>query len=135
MTQEKLEQVYYLNNELEMWKERRKELHLSITTQAKVLDGMPVSKTNSVRKPVEDAAVRISSKLEKIDKKISKLMTKIELTKIQIEEFIITINDSKMRQILEYRCVQNLTWREIGKKMNYDYAWCRKKYIRFLKKL
>jgi hypothetical protein len=132
MTREKLEEVYLLNKELEMWKQRRKNIHMSINSQVKILDGMPHSQTNVVKKPVEDAAVRISTDLARIDKKISEQIRKIEAAKIEVEEYILTINRPLLRMIVEYRCVQNMTWREIGKKVNYDASAARRKYMSFL---
>ena len=131
MTREKLEEVYLLNKELEMWKQRRKNIHMSINSQVKILDGMPHSQTNVVKKPVEDAAVRISTDLARIDKQILKHIRRIEIAKAEVEKYIMTIDNPLLRMIVEYRCVQNLTWREIGKKVGYDASVARKKYIGF----
>ena len=135
MTQEKLEQIYYLNKELEMWRQRRKDLHLSVATSTRKLDGMPFSKTNSVKKPVEDAVLRISTDLERIDKRIARQIMRIEKATSEIERFIMTIEKPLIRLIVEYRCVQNLTWKEIGKRVDYDPSGCRKKYLIFLRNL
>lgn len=132
MTREKLEEVYLLNKELEMWKQRRNDIHMSINSQVKILDGMPHSQTNVVKKPVEDAAIRISTDLARIDKRISEQIRMIEAAKAEVEEFIMTISKPILRMIVEYRCIQNLTWKMIGRKVGYDASAARRKYMKFL---
>ena len=131
MTRKKLEQIYYLKKELDVWKRRRADLHMTVKSSSRKLDGMPYSKTNAINRPVEDAAVRISTDLMRIDKQIAKHIKKIAKVTAEAEAYILTVEDPEMRLILELRCIQNMTWEDIGKITNQDYSWCRRKYIKY----
>lgn len=56
--------------------------------------------------------------------------------KIQIEMFINNIDRSDIRQIFEYRYIDNLSWIEIQVEMKYKHEdTARKKHDRYLKKI
>ena len=56
--------------------------------------------------------------------------------RIQIEMFINNIEESDIRQIFEYRYIDNLTWIEIQVEMKYKHEdTARKKHDRYLKKI
>lgn len=133
MTKKELEQVYYLRKELEMWQTRLKELNYDIALSPKVLDGMPYSKTNKTTSPTEDKAIRIAD----IHKIISGKRSEIELAINDIERFITSIDDSIMRQIVEYRCCCLMKWNDIAAKIGGGYTGdsVRQMYHRFTKEL
>ena len=56
--------------------------------------------------------------------------------RIQIEMFINNIKESDIRQIFEYRYIDNLSWIEIQLEMKYKHEdTARKKHDRYLKKI
>lgn len=128
MTQEKLEQIYYLKKELKIWRRRLRELEADIALSSRPLDGMPFSKTNATGDPTQEKAIKLANAKKEIERQIDT----IEITKAEIEKFILSIEDPEMRMILEYRCVYNLAWWKIGKKINLEQSTCRKKYREFL---
>ena len=69
-------------------------------------------------------------------KDILKEREKIALEqKIQIEMFINNIKESDIRQIFEYRYIDNMSWIEIQLEMKYKHEdTARKKHDRYLKK-
>lgn len=133
MTRKDLEQVYYLNNELKMWQRRLADLQADIALSPKVLDGMPYSKTNAVSSPTEIKAIRIAELSNIIEGKISE----IQVTLMDIEAFIVTIEDSLIRQIVEYRCCKLLKWQQIADRIGEGYTEeaVRQSYHRFVKTL
>lgn len=133
MTRKDLEQVYYLNNELKMWQRRLADLQADIALSPKVLDGMPYSKTNAVSSPTEIKALRIAELSRIIEGKISE----IQVTLLDIEAFIVTIEDSLLRQIVEYRCCKLMQWKDIANKIGDGYTEesIRQSYHRFVKSL
>lgn len=133
MTRKDLEQVYYLNNELKMWQRRLADLQADIALSPKVLDGMPYSKTNAVSSPTEIKAIRIAELSNIIEGKISE----IQVTLMDIESFIVTIEDSLIRQIVEYRCCKLMKWQQIADRIGDGYTEeaVRQSYHRFVKTL
>ena len=133
MTRKDLEQVYYLNNELKMWQRRLADLQADIALSPKVMDGMPYSKTNTVSSPTEIKAIRIAELSNIIEGKISE----IQVTLMDIEAFIVTIEDSLIRQIVEYRCCKLLKWQQIADRIGEGYTEeaVRQSYHRFVKTL
>lgn len=133
MTRKDLEQVYYLNNELKMWQRRLADLQADIALSPKVMDGMPYSKTNAVSSPTEIKAIRIAELSNIIEGKISE----IQVTLMDIEAFIVTIEDSLIRQIVEYRCCKLMKWQQIADRIGEGYTEeaVRQSYHRFVKTL
>ena len=133
MTRKDLEQVYYLNNELKMWQRRLADLQADIALSPKVMDGMPYSKTNAVGSPTEIKAIKIAELSRIIEGKISE----IQLTLLDIEAFITTIEDSLIRQIVEYRCCKLMQWKDIAIKIGEGYTEeaVRQSYHRYVKTL
>lgn len=113
MTRRELESVFCLKRELRMWQERLAELQADIALSPKVLDGMPFQHTNETSNPTERKGIRLVEVSKVIEGKISE----IQYTIAEIEQYILSIDDSVMRQIIEYRCVKCLEWKEIAAKM------------------
>lgn len=111
-----------------MWQQRLAELQADIAMSSKMVDGMPYSNTNSVGSPTEDKAIRLADVAKVIEGKIKE----IQITISDIELYITSIDDSEMRQIIEYRCAKCMTWEEIGLKLGYERTTVYKKYNSFI---
>lgn len=118
MTRKELESVYCLKKELRMWQDRLAELQADIALSPKVLDGMLVQHTNETSNPTERKAMRLAEVTKVIDGKISE----IQWTIAEIECYIMSIDDSIMRQILEYRCVQCKDWNYVATHIGSKYT-------------
>lgn len=118
MTRKELESVYCLKKELRMWQDRLAELQADIALSPKVLDGMPFQHTNETSNPTERKAMRLAEVTKVIDGKISE----IQWTIAEIECYIMSIDDSIMRQILEYRCVQCKDWNYVAAHIGSKYT-------------
>ena len=65
-----------------------------------------------------------------------KRKNKCEELKIQIEEFISSIPDSRTRRVFRYRYIDGLEWRPISRKFGkYDESFARKIHERYLEGL
>lgn len=113
-----------------MWQERLAELQSDIALNSKVIDGMPFANTNAVTNPTEQKAIKLMEVAKVIEGKISE----IKITVADIEAFIMGIDDSVIRQIIEYRCVKCMNWRDISAKLGSVYTEenVRQMYHRFV---
>lgn len=57
-------------------------------------------------------------RLMKLNELLAKRKTKCEDMKLQIEEFINNIPDSKTRRVFQYRYIDNLSWQAIAIKLD-----------------
>lgn len=128
MTRQELESIYCLKKELRMWQERLAELQSDIALNSKVMDGMPYPNTNAITNPTEQKAIKLMEVAKVIEGKISE----IKIAVSDIEKFILAIDDSEMRQIIEYRCVQCKKWEDIGELLGYERTTVAKKYDAYL---
>ena len=133
MTRKRLEQVYHLNKELAMWQRRLAELQADIALSPKVMDGMPYTQTNNVGSPTEQKAVRLAELAKVIEGKISE----IQISLMDIEIFISSIDDSLTRQIVMYRCCQLKSWQEVADRIGEGFTAeaVRQSYHRFVRNL
>lgn len=113
-----------------MWQERLAELQSDIALNSKVMDGMPYPNTNAITNPTEQKAI----KLMEVDKIIKGKISEIQITIADIEQFILSIDDSIIRQIIEYRCVKCMNWRDISARLGSMYTEenVRQMYHRFI---
>lgn len=72
-------------------------------------------------------------KVQRIRNRLSHKLTELVDEKDRLTEFIYRQEDSELRQILTYRYIDGLQWKEIGEKMNYASITVRAKHDRFLK--
>lgn len=130
MTRKELESVYSLKKELRMWQDRLAELQADIALSPKAIDGMPFQHTNETSNPTERKAIKLAEVSRVIDGKICE----IQWTLADIELFIMGIDDSIMRQIIEYRCVKCMEWKYIAAKLGPVYTddSVRQMYHRFV---
>lgn len=133
MTRHDLEQIYYLKKELKIWQERLKELEADIAPPVKQITGMPFANTNEKHSPTEDKAIRLSEHKDIVKAKEKEVKRAI----YKAEKFILTLEDSQMRIILELRCIGFWSWQRIADYMGEGYSseGVRQTYSRFMKGL
>lgn len=111
MTRKELSRIYYLNRELQMWERELNEMIQDSQIKGQYMDGMPFQKTNVTSDKVSETAIKIVNKAEVIK------LTKAEIEK-QIEEvyrYIATLDDSILRQIVKYRCIDLMSWTKVAR--------------------
>ena len=98
MTLKQLDQIYYLTKEKQMWEDRLRELP-DIT--AVRYDSIGAS-NSGVSSPVQ----QIVEQREKIREIISAKLVEISFVEREILEYICSIDDSLMRQIMTHRHIE-----------------------------
>jgi DNA-directed RNA polymerase specialized sigma subunit len=88
--------------------------------------------------PIKIAGYAIDSyerKVQRIQSRLNRKLTELVEEKDRLTEFIYSIDDGDLRQILTYRYMNGLTWKEIGEHMNYATSTIRLKHDGFIKKI
>ena len=106
MTIKQLEQIYYLTKEKRMWENRLRELP-DIT--AVKYDSIGVS-NSGISSPVQQIAEQRETILEIISAKLAE----ISFVEREILEYICSIDDSLMRQIMTLRHIELKSWLQVA---------------------
>ena len=106
MTTEQLDQIYYLTKEKQMWEDRLRELP-DIT--AVRYDNIGASNLG-ISSPVQ----QIAEQREKIREIISAKLVEISFVEREILEYICSIDDSIMRQIMTHRHIELKSWLQVA---------------------
>ena len=106
MTIKQLDQIYYLTKEKQMWEDRLRELP-DIT--AIRYDSIGAS-NSGVSSPVQ----QIAEQREKIREIISAKLVEISFVEREILEYICSIDDSLMRQIMTHRHIELKSWLQVA---------------------
>ena len=131
MSKEELSQIYYLNREIKMWQKELERLECQSLLKGQQLSGMPSGGGNIDK--VGDLAVKKTD----IQLIIEGKLKEIQLQRERIIGYINSIEDSMMRQIVFYRNVSCMSWRQVAMEIGGDNTeeGIKKIYQRFLKKI
>lgn len=88
-----------------MWQRELEEIY---NLQSPKIDGLPHSKK------VRDITGEKAIKAAQIQDIIEGLLSELQVKRKEIYEFISTLDDSLMRQIIVYRCLSLCTWEEVA---------------------
>jgi len=105
MTKEEINQIYYLNKEIEMWQRNLKELQDG-GLQSPKLDGLPKGAK------ISDSTGDKGTQQADIKLIIESLLRRVQMQRKEIYEYIDKLEDSLLRQIILYRCVSLCSWSE-----------------------
>ena len=129
MTEKQLNQIYYLSKEKKMWEGKLKEL-----TEIKAVsyDNSGAGHNSDISSPV----VRLAEQREKIREIISAKLAEISYVEREILEYINTIDDSLVRQIMIHRHIELRSWVQVANAIggNNTAESVRKIHDRFLQK-
>ena len=106
MTLKELSQLYFLNREIEIDKERLTRLREQLSGKIQCMDGMP--KSSGMNNKTEQYIAEIVD-LEAI---ISAKLTQCIHERNRLERYIADIPDSLTRQIFTTRFIHGLTWEQ-----------------------
>lgn len=99
-TKKELERIRYLTEELKMWQE-----------EAYTLSGIDNTKPKPKNRRISDPT---GDKVADTEKIIEAKLKEIQRKRKEIIEYICGIDDSLVRQIVKYRCVNLMTWSDIA---------------------
>ena len=130
MTKEKLEQVYFITKEIDMWRRELQRLRCKSEVGSLKLDGM--AKGSVSGSATEQTALAIGECQEIIIEKLKEM----EAARREVIIFIKGIDDSQVRQIVYYRNCCLMPWKEVAKMIGDGYSSesIRQTYRRFINK-
>lgn len=111
MTKEEVSQIYYLDQEIRKLQRKLKELRCS-GLQSPKIDGMPRApgRTGS---PTEKKGVAEAD----LELQIESLLHEVKRKKREIIEYIRSLDDSLIRMIIIFRCVELCSWEQVADKI------------------
>ena len=122
MTRKEVSQIYYYNREIEKLEKdteelqmRREQLETSALRSTK-LDGMPRA-SGGKSSPTETAGIAAAEIKKAIDEQlkiIERYKHKIEMKRKEIYEYITTLDDPLIEQIIMYRCINLCRWSQVA---------------------
>ncbi len=107
MTKSELEQIYYLNRELKMWEDELARL------KARSLVASPLPGTSHSTGISDKVAQRTEREME-LESRIQAKKDEIQDLRDRAVSYILTVQDSLMRQILFYYCVSLFGWKRVA---------------------
>lgn len=126
MTRTEVESIRDLNNVLRRLRQEQEMLENSIGVSSPELSGMP--RGNAIGRPTESLAIRLADKLQEIRRQELALAD----LRLRILEFIDSLSDEMIKQIIFYRFCRNLSWNKTAARIGYgDPSTYRKMYERF----
>lgn len=108
MTLQELYSLYYIKKEIEAYKLKIEELQAMAESITQKVTGMPSG--GNVSDKVGNAVVAIITYKEMLAQAIQR---DIELS-MKINQYILTVEDVQLRQIMFLRFIEHLTWREVA---------------------
>ena len=128
ITKKDLYEVSKLTREISMWeKELAKLENKSLLNKQRII-GMPFGSGCS-DKVAETATNSVLYKSI-----ISSLLKKLQSQRDKIMKYILSVDDSEIRQMLFLRCILDKDWDEIGKDLCYSSTYLKNKYYAYLRK-
>ena len=109
MTKKELRQIYYLNKEIEMWTRELEAITCQSMIKGQEITGMPFRSDG-----ISDKVGNMASTMTDISRIINGKLTEIQIQRKKIIDYINTIDDSLVRQIIFYRHVSCMSWIQIA---------------------
>lgn len=110
MTRQEAYQIYYLDKEVRSLQERLAKMR-SQGLKSPKLDGMP--RARGAGDPTGSKAAREAD----LEKKIERMLKRIQRKRRKVFDYIESIDDSMLRMIIAYRCIDLCTWDEVAEKI------------------
>lgn len=127
MTYEEATEIYYINTEI-------KALQLELAQHEEnrryyktvILSDMPKGKGEHIN-PTDEYLIKEQELKDMIRYALNALQNKL----LKFEQFLAGIDDTEMRLILRLRCVNNMSWQEIGDSIGMDRTTASRKFNKF----
>jgi len=128
LTREELKQIYYINNEIKMWQKELDRLECKSLVKGQEITDMPFGSGTSDK--VADLEI------EKADIKliIEGKLKEIQLQRKRIIEYIDSIDDSLLRQIMFFRNISCMSWNQVANEIGSTENCVKQIYSRHFRK-
>lgn len=114
MTRKELSQVYYLDKELRQRERQLQELIEMSQVKSPNYDGMPFQNTGETSDKVAETAIKIVEYTQSVQT----YKMALEIRKQAIDRWVMSLEDSYLRQIIHYRCYELMSWTKIASLLN-----------------
>ena len=128
MTREELKQIYYINGEIKMWKRELERLQCKSLIKGQEITGMSFGSGTS------DKVGDLVSTMADIEAIIRGKLAEIQMQRKKIMEYIDSIEDSLLRQIMFLRNVSCMNWNQIANELGGNENCVKQIYSRHFKK-
>jgi len=128
LTKEELKQIYYLNKEIKMWQRELERLQCMSLIKGQQITGMP--HVPGVSDKVGDLAATMAD----IETIIRGKLAEIQMQRKRIIEYINSIDDSLLRQIMFLRNVSCMSWNQIANELGSNENCVKQIYSRHFRK-
>lgn len=136
MTLEMLEQYDDMCREAKMWEQELDELRKKNTVVKDTVRGSMSSFPYTTHSVTIQGMQKPNGRIAAQEKRLEERMERLDAMLTEIDDFIDKLEDSQLRQIINYRYVQGYSWvktaRIVGGKNTAD--GCRMKVARFFRK-
>ena len=106
-------QAYYIHREITMWENKLKQLRENSEAKASPTYIQGGRSENMISDPTGGSGTRYAE----IEGIIDGLLAEVKIAEKNIIIYINTITDSLERQIVFYRCVEDLPWKKVAHKI------------------
>jgi hypothetical protein len=128
VTKEELKQIYYLNQEIKMWQKELERLQCKSLVKGQEVTGMPFVSGTSDK--VGDMVTQIVD----IELIIRGKLSEIQLQRKKIIEYINSIEDSLLRQVIFLRNVSCMNWNQVANELGSSENCVKQMYSRHFRK-
>ena len=126
MTEKELNQLHYINKEIEVLKLQLDELKSRSLIRGQELTGMPHGSGTS------DKTAQIAVAIREIEELYEIKLRELYLVRSRIERYINTIEDGELRLIVRLRCINNMRWEDIASEVGWERTTVSKKYRQYI---
>ena len=125
MTEKELQQVYFLRKEIDMWESKLNELS--------DIKAVRYDSSGSHGSGTSDPVLQLVEKRDQIRRIIADKQAESRTQEAEITKYIMTVDDSLIRQIMYKRHIELKSWPCIAKEIGSSPDSLRMAYRRFLK--
>jgi hypothetical protein len=108
MTKKELSQIFFLNKEVEMWQKELEKIQCESLIRPQQITDMPRGCGLS------DQVFNRIANIDKIERIINGKLAEIQVQRAKIMEYINSVEDSIIRQIMFYRHISCMRWNEVA---------------------
>lgn len=127
MKKNELSKLYWIQKEVRLWNSKLQELEASDGVGSPTLTAAPAHSGK-----ISDITAQIAIQRAEIKIQIEKLKLSAAKAEKEILQYIQDIPDPYIRQIMTYRCIDNLHWEQIADRMGGTGEALRQTYSRYV---
>lgn len=128
MTFEDLISVHSINIEIKKIQEEIQQLREQNFFKPNIISDMPRGGEG------KDMLVEYAEESKRLDDILNYSLRKLQEKRVEIEQFINSIEDNEVRLIVRLRCINTMEWAEIGAELGMDRRTASRKFYSYMEK-